>query len=123
MKIEILVHFPIFLITDPINPSEIKNKITFLYKRTINTATKENLKNILARKTWDYIKEIDNSNEAYSRLIHDFLSLCEEAFPKLEIKIKQKKTLISPSIFKGIIKSSKRRLKPYNKFLKSRINR
>ena len=53
MKTEILVHFPIFLITDPINPSEIKNKITFLYKRTINTATKENLKNILARKTWD----------------------------------------------------------------------
>ena len=121
MKTGILVHFPIFLVKDPINPSEIKSKITFLYKRTINTATKENLKNILARKTWDHIKEIDNSNEAYSRLMHDFLSLCEEAFPKLEIKIKQKK-LISPLIFKGIIKSSKRRQKPYNKFLKSRIN-
>ena len=63
IKTEISDHFPIFLITDPITSSEIKNKRTLLYKRTINTATKENLKNIFARKTWDYIKEIDNPNE------------------------------------------------------------
>ena len=44
IKSEILDHFPIFLITDPITSSEIKNKRTFIYKRTINTATKENFK-------------------------------------------------------------------------------
>ena len=84
-------HFPIFLITDPITSSEIKNKRILLYKRTINTATKDNFKNILARKAWDYINEIDNPNKAYSKFLYDFSSLSEEAFPKLEIKINEKK--------------------------------
>ena len=44
--------------------------------------------NILARKDWDYIKEVDNPNEAYSKILYDFSSLYEKAFPKLEIKIK-----------------------------------
>ena len=88
IETEISDHFPIFLFTDPITSSEIKNKRTLLNKRTINTATKENFKNILVRKTWDYIKEIDNPNEAYSKLLYDFSWLYEEAFPKLEIKIK-----------------------------------
>ena len=43
--------------------SEIRTKRTFLYNRTINTATKENFKNIFARKNSDYIKEIGNPNE------------------------------------------------------------
>ena len=57
IKTETSDHFPIFLITDPITSSEIKNKRTLVYKRTINTSTKENFKSILARKTWDYIKK------------------------------------------------------------------
>ena len=119
IKTEISDHFPIFLITDPITSSEIKIKRTLLYKRTTNTATKENFKNILTRKTWDYIKEIDNPNEAYSKLIYDLSSLYEKAFPNLEIKIKQK-SLISPWITKGIMKSSKQKQKLYKKFLKLR---
>ena len=103
IKNEISDHFRIFLITDPITSSEIKNKRTFHFKRTINTATKEKFKSVLARRTWDYIKEIDNPNEAYSKFLYDFSSLYEEAFPKLEIKIKQK-SLISPWIIKGIMK-------------------
>ena len=54
-----------FLITDPITSSEIKNIKSLLYQGTINTTTIENFKNILARKTWRYIKEIDNPNEAH----------------------------------------------------------
>ena len=99
-------HFRIFLITDPITSSEIKSKRTLLYKRTINTATKEDFKNILANKTWEYIKEVDNPNEAYSKFLYEFSSLYEEAFLKSEIKIKQK-NLISPWIGEGILKSSK----------------
>ena len=69
IKTEISDHFPIFLITDPITSNEIKNKRTLLYKRAINTATKENFRNILARKTLDYIKEIDNPKETYSKFL------------------------------------------------------
>ena len=102
IKTEISNHSFMFLITDPITSSEIKNKRTFFYKRAIKEkkATKENFKNILARKTWDYIKEIDIPNKAYSKSLHDFASYYEEDFPKLEITIKQK-NLIRPSITKG----------------------
>ena len=93
IKSEISDHFPILLITDPITSSKIKNKWTLRYKRT-NTATKENFKSILAIKTWDYIKEIDNSNKAYSKFLYDSSSLYKEGFPKLEIKIKQKKASV-----------------------------
>ena len=48
---EIFDHFPTFLITDPTTSSEINNKRIILYKRTINTVTKENFKNILMKKT------------------------------------------------------------------------
>ena len=102
-KTEVSDNFPMFLITDPITWNEIKIKRTLLYKWTINTATKESFQNPLARKVWDYIREIDNHNEAYS---NHFSSVYEEASPKLEIKIKQK-NLNSPWITKGIMKSSK----------------
>ena len=76
-KTEISDHFPIFLITDPVTSSEIKNKRTLLCKRTINIATKEIFKNILARKTWDYIKEIYSKSysKSYSKFLYDFSSL------------------------------------------------
>ena len=51
--------------------------------------------------------------------MYHFSSLYEEAFTKLEIKIKQK-DLISPWCTKGIMKFSKQKQKLYNKFLKSR---
>ena len=111
-------HFPIFLITDPITSSEINKKRTLLYKRTINAATKESLKNILVRKTWDYVREIDNPNKGYCKFVNDFSSRYEEVLPKLEFNIDQK-SLISPCITKNIMKSSKQNQKLYNKFLKS----
>ena len=57
----------------------------------------------MAKKPWNHIKEIDNPNEAYSKSLYDFSSLYEEAFRKLEIKIKQK-NLIGLWITKGIMK-------------------
>ena len=73
----------------------------------------------MARKTWDYIQEIDNPNEAYSKFLYDFSSLYEETFPKLEIKIKQK-NLISSWITKEIMKCSNQKQILWTKFLKSR---
>ena len=80
IKTEISNHFPIFLITDQITSSEIKDKRTLLYKRTINTATKENFKNIFARKSGDYIKEIDNPNEACSKSLYAFPHFMRKLF-------------------------------------------
>ena len=98
--------------------SEIKNNRTLIYKKAINAATKENFKNIFARKTLDFFKEIDNLNESYSKLLYGFSLLYEESFPKLEIKIKQK-NLISPWINKGI----KQKQKVYKNFLNRENNK
>ena len=61
-------------------------------------------------KNWDYIKEIDNLNEAYRKFLYDLPSIHEEAFSKFEIKIKQN-NFISPWITKGIVKSFKEKQK------------
>ena len=118
IKTETSDHFPIFLITSPITSSEIKNKRTLLEQKGTKRAKEQNIqkkkkplqknifRNILSRKTWDYIKEIDNLNEAYSKFLFDFFSFYGEAFPKLEIKVKQK-NLLSSRVTKGIMKSSK----------------
>ena len=58
------------------------------------------------------------SSKIKSKFLCDFSSHYEETFPKLEIKFKQK-SVISPWITKGIMKSSKEKQKLYNKFLKS----
>ena len=89
IKTETSDHFPIFLITSPITSSEIKNKRTLLEQKGTKRA-----------------KEIDNLNEAYSKFLFDFFSFYGEAFPKLEIKVKQK-NLLSSRVTKGITKSSK----------------
>ena len=44
IKTEVLDHFLIFLFTDPVTSSEIKNERTIFYKRMINTTTKKNLR-------------------------------------------------------------------------------
>ena len=102
IQTKISYHFLVFLITDPITSSGT-DKRRLLYKRTINTARKKLFKKIMAKNS-DYINKIDNLNEAYSKFLYDFFSLYEEAFLKLEIKIKQK-VLISPWIIKEIMKS------------------
>ena len=97
IKIETSNHFPIFLITSPITSSEIKNKRTLLEQKGTKRAKEQKkplqkniFRNILSRKTWDYIKEIDNLNEAYSKFLFDFFSFYGEAFPKLEIRLNKK---------------------------------
>ena len=76
IKTEILDHFPIYLITDPIISSEMKNKRTLLYKRTINTATKKISRTFLQKKQEIILKKLTilfYSNKAYcSKFLYDF---------------------------------------------------
>ena len=60
-----------------------------------------------------------NTNKAYDIFIEIFSSLYDECFPKKKIKLKPQKYNI-PWITKGIKKSSKRKQKLYEKFLKNR---
>ena len=100
IKTEISDHFAIFLITDPITSSEIKSKRTLLYKIRVNATTKENFKNILARKTRDYIKEIVNPN---AKPVANFCMICPHFMRKLFQNKKSrlnKKTSLVPGLLK-----------------------
>ena len=68
---------------------------------------------------WDDIKITDSVNHSYNRFLQIFLSLYNECFPKIKIKLKPQK-LFRPWITLGIRKSSKRKQKLYEKFLKTR---
>ena len=69
---------------------------------------------------WDDIKIADSVNHSYNRFLQIFLSLYNECFPKIKIKLKPQKHF-RPSITLGIRKSSKRKQQRlYEKFVKTR---
>ena len=49
-----------------------------------------------------------------------FIDIYDKSFPKLEVKVKLKSDQRSPWITKGISKSSKKKQRLYEKFLKNR---
>ena len=81
---------------------------TNIYKRYINENSSQNFKTLI---------QSENPNESYNKT--KFISTYDEAFPKTKIKIKLK-CFLSPWITKGLIKSSKRKQKLYEKYLKNK---
>ena len=69
--------------------------------------------------SWDIITNSSDTNKAYDNFIEIFSSLFDECFPKKKIELKPQK-YNNPWINKGIKKSSKRKQKLYEKFLKNR---
>ena len=72
---------------------------------------------ILLTPSTGKIQKINCPNEAYDEFLKTFSSCYEVSFPKVKIKIKSK-SFLSPWITKGLIKSSKKKQKLYNNFLK-----
>ena len=66
-----------------------------------------------------FLNTIKDPNEAYKTCLHVLGNLYEIAFPKIKIKVNSK-TRLSPRITRGILRSSKRRQKLYEIFLKNR---
>ena len=64
-------------------------------------------------------KKIDDSNESYNKFLEIFSSLYEKYFLLTKVKLKPKRKKC-PWIADGIAKSSKRKQKLYEKFLKHR---
>ena len=66
-----------------------------------------------------YQSFIQNFNNAYSKFLEFFLSLYNECFPKIKVKLKTQGQF-NLWIIKGIRKSSKEKQKLYENFLKKR---
>ena len=68
---------------------------------------------------WSMVTSTDDPNTAYNIFLKQFLLIYNTCFPKKRVEIKRK-SLLSPWITSGLIKSSKKKEKLYVKFLKHR---
>ena len=109
-------HFPVFC-NIKTNVSTNSDK-TIIYKRTFNEESVDDFKYLLNHVDWNYIVNSD-TNESYKNLKMKFSELYDVAFPETKIEIKAK-NLLSSWLTKGLRKSSKRKQKLYEKFLKKR---
>ena len=118
IKADISDHFPIFLISEKRDIDIHQDKIT-IYKRHFNDVSINAFKNLLQNVNWNKIYTQEDANKAYNLFLNLFLNCYEKAFPIIKLKIKTK-TFLSPWMTKGILKSSKKKQKLYEKFLKHR---
>ena len=79
----------------------------------------ENFKHILSLTDWNDVLGKTITNESYDQFIKKFSLIYDEFFPVKVIAIKTK-NLLSPWIAKGVKKSSKRKQKLYENFLKKK---
>ena len=119
LKIDVSDHFPICFMIPSLAKQEKDTSTTFIYKRISDTKAIEMFKQKLYETDWDDIEVFENPNDAYKSFMNKFSVLYETFFPKKKIKSKDK-DLRSPWITKGIKKSSKRKQRLYEKFLKNR---
>ena len=68
---------------------------------------------------WDNVKTSSDSNLAYNEFLDTFTSLNDDCFRRVKIKVKAQNSF-RPWITKGIAKSSKKKQKLYEKYLKNR---
>ena len=92
--------------------------IYYYYKRTFNEESVDDFKYLLNHVDWNYIVNSD-TNESYNKFLMKFSELYDVAFPETKIEVKTK-NLLSSWLTKGLRKSSKRKQKLYEKFLKKR---
>ena len=115
VKTDISDHFPVFLVAE----TDVKKpqKSNFIFKRHINDINLIKFKDALLTVNWVNVFKNADPNIAYDEFLKIFLSHYNSIFPMKKIQIKSK-NLASPWITSGIVKSSKRKQKLYEKFLK-----
>ena len=96
-----------------------ETKERFIFRRDVSDISLEKFKCKLRTVSWDCITNSSDTNKAYDNFIEIFSSLYDECFPRKKIKLKPQ-NYNNPWITKGIKKSSKRKQKLYEKFLKNR---
>ena len=118
IKSDISDHFPTFFVAD-YNIYIKETKERFVFSRDLPDISVKKFKYKLRTVSWDSITNLSDTNKTYDNFIEIFSSLYDEYFPKKKIKLKPQKHN-SPWIAKGIKKSSKRKQKLYEKFLKNK---
>ena len=118
IKTDLLDQFPIVFAIKT-NQTTQGPVVKSTYKRSYCENKVGKFKNILHNRNWDDITKIEDPNKAYKYFLNIFIDIYDKSFPKSEVKVKFKSDQ-SPWITKGIAKSSKKKQRLYEKFLKNR---
>ena len=120
IKSDITDHFPIFIIGDQNDKSKNNNKqpdTTFVRKFT--DAAIADFQSTLNNLDWSFLYEFRDPDSAYDYFIKIFLQTYEKSFPKY-VSSSKSSAAQTPWITKGLLKSSKKKQRLYEKFLKKR---
>ena len=117
IKTDISDHFAVFALmrTSLVQPYLKKTSI----KRDVNEDSIKYFNSILNSVDWDLITQTTTPDSSYNIFLDKFIKLYDIAFPERKVEKKQK-NLTSPWITRGLKKSSKRKQRLYDKFLKRR---
>ena len=95
------------------------NELIHIIKWQTNDKSIACFKTVLSIVDWKHMLKKISPNNAYNKFLRIFLGLYNDTFPKQKIKIKRK-SFNSPWMTKGLVKSSKKKLRLYEKFFKNR---
>ena len=110
-------HFPNFILC---SESTTENTTeTVFYKRSFDNDSIKNFQNLLTPASWELVTDATGTNHAYEAFIAIFSRLYEKTFPKKQVSIKIK-SLKNKWMTKGVTKSSKRKQRLYERFLKNK---
>ena len=120
VKSDISDHFPIFLLTNAQYLDNIQNKTT-IRKQEINEKSQQYFMEYLNEVNRKHLYSLTDTNLAYENFLCTSSCLYNHAFPIKEVSLKLK-NVFNPWMTKGLHKSSKKKQKLYDKFLKSKTN-
>ena len=120
IKNDISDHFGIFCVLK--TDLERKSNNEYFLRRDISESNVKKFKALMNTVDWNLITQTLNPNDSYCIFIEKFTKISDQAFPLQKIKIKGK-SLVSPWITKGIRKSSRKKQRLYEKFLKHKTTK
>ena len=118
VKTDLPDHFPIIFINELMRvPTPTDDMENCVYKRDFTENAFNCFRQALFKTFWGNVKNFKQPIEAYNEFLETFAELYEEYFSIIKIKIKLKRAL-RPWFTNGIAKSSRRKQKLYEKFLR-----
>ena len=121
LKTDVTDHFRIAMTLKTDEPVHQSQKVQNVHSRNYDEKAIESFNQRLREYDWAELYKCEDPNEAYKHFFETFISVYDNFFPKVKVQIKTK-SLQSHWITKGIPKSSKRKQKLYEKYLKRRTN-
>ncbi|XP_065658504.1 uncharacterized protein LOC136083020 [Hydra vulgaris] len=119
IKTDLSDHFPTFLVTNNILFNSILSQ-SIIFRRQINENSVKKFHNLLKDNVdWNLVLQSHDVNNAYDLFLNQFCKLYDKAFPEKKITVKTK-TVLTPWMSNGLLKSSKRKQKLYDKYLKKK---